>query len=98
MTHAPAVLVSGFVLAAALASCGITGPDVEADGTVRFVDVEGGCWGIETDDVMYEPINLRESFRIDGLEVDFEAEERTDLSSICQIGVIVELTEIEAVN
>jgi len=95
MTHARAALVS-LVLAAALASCGITGPDVEADGTVRFLDVEGGCWGIETDDVMYEPINLPESFKTDGLEVDFEAEER-DLGSFCMIGVIVELTEIERV-
>lgn len=86
--------VSTFALLGALASCGITGPDVEADGTVRFIEIEGGCWIIEAGDVTFLPINLPEPFQVDGLAVDFEAEERTDLSSICQLGIIVELTEI----
>lgn len=88
------VLTTILLMLGAVASCGVTDPDVEADGIVRFVDVEGGCWGIETEEVMYEPINLPASFRVDGLRVDFEAEERKDLASICAIGVIVELTEI----
>ena len=76
------------------AACGITDPDFEDDGVVHFIDVEGGCWVIDAGEVRLEPINLTEEFRVDGLAVHFEAQERTDLASICQVGRIVELTSI----
>ena len=78
------------------AACGITDPDIDADGVVRFIDVEGGCWVIDTADQRLEPINLTSEFQIDGLNVSFQASERTDLASICQVGQIVELESIEA--
>ena len=42
-----------------------------------------------------EPIDLPADFRVDGLAVFFEANERTDLASICQVGRIVELDFIQ---
>jgi hypothetical protein len=89
------------VLPLVLAGCGIVdfGEDdentFEAEGVVRFVEVEGGCWTIVTQDETYEPVDLPVGFKIDGLEVEFEAEIRTDLASICQVGIIIDLEEIK---
>jgi hypothetical protein len=77
-----------------VAGCGTTGPDFEEDGVVRFVDVGGGCWVIEVGETRFEPINLTEEFRTDGLLVSFEAKDRTDLASYCMVGRIVELSSI----
>ena len=81
-------------LLVAAGGCGITTPEIDAEGVVRFIDVEGGCWGLEADGVVYEPVNLPESMRVDGLVVIFEAEELEDRASICQVGPIVELLRI----
>jgi hypothetical protein len=77
------------------AGCGVTDPDVDADGVVRFFDIEGGCWVIDTGDQRLEPINLQTEFQVDGLAVNFEATPRMDLASICMMGTIVELQSIE---
>jgi hypothetical protein len=71
-------------------------PDVKGTGTVRFIELEGGFYGIVADDGRkYDPINLSEGFREDGLRVKFEANIREDLSSIHMWGTLVELTKIE---
>ncbi len=88
-------LIPFFVL---LGSCQITDPDVEANGVVRFHDVEGGCWAIEASGETLEPINLPGEFQVDGLSVVFEATVRTDLATICQVGRIVELDFIQIVE
>jgi hypothetical protein len=77
------------------ASCGITTPELSEVGTVRFVDIEGGCWVIETADETYEPINLPTELRQDGLGVSFQANERGDLASICMVGPMIELLRIQ---
>ena len=74
------------------AACDLTDPDIDADGVVRFIQVEGGCWVIDSGDQRLEPINLSAEFQVDGLAVTFEATRRTDLASICQVGDIVELS------
>lgn len=86
-----ATLVALFMLPAA---CGVTDPDISEIGIVRFIQVEGGCWGIAVNEDMYEPINLSAAFREDGLRVSFQAMDRPDLASICQIGRIVEIKTI----
>lgn len=85
-------LVPFFVLAG---SCAITDPDIASDGVVRRLDVEGGCWTIEADGARLEPINLPTEFRVDGLEIAFEANDRADLVTTCQVGRIVELDFIQ---
>lgn len=85
-----ALIAMGLVVA----GCGIAGSNLQEDGVVRFVDVEGGCWVIDVGDIRLEPINLTEKFRTDGLLVSFVAEKRTDLVSYCMVGRIVELSSI----
>lgn len=91
-----AVLV---LLTTAVAACDglpILGSDdtFQAIGTVEFREVEGGCWTLQTDRDQYDPIDLAEDFKKDGLRVRFEAEVRDDLTGFCP-GEIVELRFIE---
>ena len=91
-----------FAIALALftlgSSCDVTTPDLAETGTVRFIDIEGGCWVIETSDAIYEPTNLPAELRDDGLGVTFQATVRDDLASICMVGQIVELLRIEPIE
>jgi hypothetical protein len=82
----------------AVTSCGVTTPDVNENGTVEFVDIEGGCWVIEAGGTTYEPINLPAGMREDGLAVEFVAVTRDDRASTCQVGPIIELIRIEAAD
>lgn len=96
------IMIHGTLRAAVVAlmvaapACDILTPDLDGNGVVRFIDIEGGCWTIEAAGDLYEPIDLPAAFQEDGLEVDFEAVERDDLASICQVGPIVELLRISA--
>lgn len=85
------------VLGAGLGACtAITGTDddVLAVGTVEFVEIEGGCWTIRTDDRRFQPTNLAPAFREDGLRVAFRGEVRDDLAGFCP-GEFIELRSIE---
>jgi len=80
-----------------MASCGILEPDVQGDGTVRFDPIEGGCWLIDSGDTTYDPMNLAEEFRVDGLRVLFEATLPSDMAHFCP-GVVIDITSIEAID
>ena len=68
---------------------------VAGNGVVQFVDVEGGCWRIVGDNgIHYEPINLSDEFKKDGLAVQFEVKFRRDLATVCMVGAIVEIISI----
>jgi len=65
-------------------------------GTVRFIDIEGGCWVIRVDDsLQYEPIGLPDTFQVDGLDVRALLTLRDDMASICMTGRIAEVLGIE---
>ncbi|MBI4188435.1 MAG: hypothetical protein HY529_04415 [Chloroflexi bacterium] len=85
--------------AAIIALTGCTGAaknTVSGTGTIRFNDLEGGFYGILTDDgKKYDPNNLGQEFQKDGIRIRFEAKIRTDLASIHMWGTIIELTRIE---
>jgi hypothetical protein len=85
-------LIPFFVL---LGSCGVADPDIDADGVVRYLDVEGGRWAIESDGDRLEPVNLPAEFRVDGLRVRFEANHHGDTASYCMAGRLVELEYIQ---
>lgn len=79
-------------------TCGTGSEEAGRTGVLRFVQVEGGCWELETDDESFEVLNLEEdfpSFAEDGLRVRFEGEIREDVATICQLGTNLELTELE---
>ncbi len=65
-------------------------------GTVQYLDLEGGFYGIVTDDgERYFPINLGVSFREDGLRVAFDMRHRTDIMTSVMWGQPVEIIEME---
>lgn len=69
---------------------------ISGTGTVKFIDLEGGFYGIVGDDgKKYDPTNLDQQFKEDGLRVRFEAKIRRDIASIHMWGTIIELTKIE---
>lgn len=68
-------------------------------GTIVFVPLEGGFFGISADDGNnYLPLTLSQEFRVDGLRVAFEAEEAPDTATIQMWGTPVNVTFIEAVE
>ena len=69
----------------------------EIRGTVAFKNIEGGFFAIDSDDGRkYDPINLPESFRKDGLKVKVTARRRTDAMSLHMYGAIIEVVNIAA--
>ena len=70
--------------------------EVEATGTVVFVGLEGGFYGIITDEgARYDPVNLPPAFQRDGLRVRFRARILKDAAGIHMWGTPVELLHIE---
>ncbi len=65
------------------------------EGDVRFIDVEGGCWGLQTDSATYEPVGgFPVGFRQDQLTVRATVR-GVEGASICMIGPLVEIVTIE---
>jgi hypothetical protein len=97
-------LAAGLLLSAA--ACPPTGTDepgsvirdghiVSGTGTVYWFDLEGGFYAIRgDDDVTYDPMNLSDEFKQDGLRVRFKANLRNDMGSFHMVGPIVEIIEI----
>ena len=72
---------------------------ISGTGTVKFVELEGGFYGIVGDDnKQYDPINLEQTYQEDGLRIRFQARIRQDISSIHMWGTIIELTKIETLK
>lgn len=70
--------------------------ELQFDGTVRYIDIEGGAWVIEGEDgTTYEPIGLPEEFRQEGLPVRVWAEREEDRVSIRMVGPIISIVHIE---
>jgi hypothetical protein len=65
-------------------------------GTVVYQEIEGGFFGIVAEDgKKYNPINLDESFKKDGLRVKFDANVKKGMVGIHMWGQYVEILKIE---
>jgi hypothetical protein len=102
LRHLSPLLLGLFFL---LAGCSPTKPDslgvtndgttVMGTGTISYYTVESGFWVIVGDDhVAYDPINLTQSYRTQGLRVRFEAKLRNDMVNAHMSGPIVEIVSI----
>lgn len=68
---------------------------LEISGTVVHKNLEGGFFIIEGDDGrIYDPINLPETFKKDGLKVTVNAKVRNDVGGIHMVGDIIEIVHI----
>jgi hypothetical protein len=65
-------------------------------GTIRYLDFEGGFYGIVADNgEKYDPVNLPRAYRKDGLRVKFHVKEKKGMAGIHMWGKIVEILSIE---
>lgn len=70
---------------------------ITKNGTVRWLDLEGGFWGIVADDsTRYDPGALDERFQKDGLRVRFDARKAENQMSIRQWGTLVTIVRIDS--
>ncbi len=70
---------------------------ITQSGTVRWLDLEGGFWGIVADDsTKYDPGTLDERFRKDGLRVRFDARKTEGQMSFRQWGTLVTIVRIDS--
>ena len=68
---------------------------IHGKGTVVYLSFEGGFFGIAGDDgENYDPINMPQEFKVDGLRVKFTAN-LTNYLSFHMWGYVVELFSIE---
>lgn len=98
-----ALSVTLFALSITLFACTSTqrnsqGDLVEGTGTVNYVELEGGFYGIVDDDGrQFDPMDLDESLKEDGLRVRFRARTIEDVASIHMWGTVVEIIAIERI-
>ena len=101
LVHAGCASATGTAVSAPM----VTKPVVKTDsenqisvtGTVRYLPIEGGFWGIVSDDGNnYDPMALDPAFQKEGLRVRFEAIPEKDMMSIHMWGALVKITRIEA--
>lgn len=103
------LVMSAVVLSATLISVALTQNDVPpaldddqditdlivGSGTIQFIELEGGFYGIISDDgEQYLPLNLPQEFEQDGLGVQFTLEVVEDHFSFFMWGVSVEIIDI----
>lgn len=88
---------ASFALLLACHGAHATGPtgQVEANGVVRYVALEGGFYSVESVSGKYDPLNLPTSYQQDGLRVYFAGIVRKDMGSIHMYGQVLELTDIQ---
>ena len=71
---------------------------IQGIGTIRYVDVEGGFYGIvDTSGTKYDPTPLADRFQEDGLRVRFEVTEK-DVLTTRMWGTPVEVLHMERVG
>lgn len=79
---------------------GRTAPEMQSKeitviGTVVFVKLEGGFWGIRGDDGQrYDPSNLGKEFRKEGLRIKLQARLRNDVVSFRMWGKVIEVLSV----
>ncbi|MFX1390113.1 MAG: hypothetical protein ACFE9Z_08635 [Promethearchaeota archaeon] len=88
--------LSGFIIFSV--SIGLNYEIIDGTGEIKYSDIEGGFYGIISDDgKSYDPLNLADDFKIDGLRVHFIGKIRTDIVTYHMWGRVMELIFIEEI-
>jgi len=90
------------LITVALSGC-IDNPVVIGKGTVKYIYLEGGfygiIWDIPIEKIKYlEPENLPQDLMEDGLRVKFIVKLKPDASSFKMWGIATEIIKIEKIN
>ena len=81
------------------AGCSSASCRIQGTGTVIFLEIEGGFYGIRADSgEHYRPVDLPETFESNGMRIRFCAEPVQGLVGIHMWGVPVTLREIESLG
>ncbi|MGZ9899541.1 hypothetical protein [Shewanella gaetbuli] len=68
-------------------------------GTVRYMNLEGGFWGIVADNgQQILPQSLPQEFKQDGLRLSFTSSEITDMMTIQQWGTLSNVSDIKVIG
>lgn len=71
---------------------------LEDTGTIKYVNLEGGFYGIVADDgEEFYPVNLKNEFKQDGLKVKFVYSVNKNTAGIHQWGKIIEILTIRKI-
>ena len=71
---------------------------ISGTGTIKFISLEGGFYGIIADDGRrYLPLNLEKKFKKDGIKVKFKARLK-HVPTIYMWGVPVEILEMKEIQ
>jgi len=72
---------------------------VSGTGLVKYINLEGGFYGIITDDgKQYDPVNLSQEYQREGLRISFEAKVRKDVVGTHMWGTPVEIIGVESLE
>ena len=72
---------------------------IELEGIVVYKDLEGGFFAIAGDDGRtYDPVNLPEAFKENGMRVKATVRVKNDVAGIRMVGEVVEIVEIVEFN
>ncbi len=67
-------------------------------GQVKYIDLEGGFYGIVGSNGNYDPINLPKEYMVDGLWVMIQAQVLYDYASIHMWGTLIRIYKIEKIE
>ena len=68
-------------------------------GRSRYINLEGGFWGIESDNgKKYTPINMPEQLKTDGAKVEVEAVVLKDAMSMTMWGEVIRITSFSTLS
>ena len=71
---------------------------LEDTGTIKYINLEGGFYGIVSDNGRkLEPVNLKAEFKKDGLRVKFVYSFKKNVNNIHQWGKIIEIISIRKI-
>jgi len=100
MKLALALGLATVVVRGSTCSANLTDPWLDHDepmlAEVRFVNIGNGCWVLSNKlGHRYEPMQLAEEFRQEGLQVLVKFRSRADVGSVCMLRDVIEIDEIE---
>lgn len=102
MTCLPLLMLALVSMMACILVCGCTGPeksqDITLTGTIIYNDLEGGFYGLNTDDgQQYLPLDLPDAYKKDGMRVRMTGVPDPDVMTIQMWGTPFKITSITAI-